>query len=522
MLRPESKPAPPEEERRKVMFYTNVVRAFAIIVAFLFLAPELAPAEPKELRVALGSFPPSLTLGISSNPSIMLNNQFTEPLVRANAEGQLVPALATSWKAIDDTTWEFKLRRGVKYHDGEPFNAQTVKFAFDRIMDPKRTYGLRSRIDPVKSVEVVDEYTMRMKTSKPFPLLPRSLTEVLMEPPPAYVNQVGEEGVVKKPVGTGPFKVLDFQPNQQLILEANPDYWDGRPKVDRLVIRNIKDPSTRVSALQAGEVHIIDQVPVHLVKTLDTAKYKVLPRKVSAGLVLTFNLLEEGPLRNLKVRQAIDYAIDRKALFNSLFQGYGAILDGQLPTKGSVGYDPLLKATPYDPEKAKKLLAEAGYGNGLSLVLNGPAGKYVNDREMILAIAAQLKKVGIDVKPNIMEFAVWADGIYKTPKPLKDFYLVGWYNLGDAELALIWYDKSSPAVLWENNEFETVFSKARVTVNSADREALLRKASEIMNRELPATPLFQLFQLYGVDKRVVGWVPRSDELIGWLYKADLH
>jgi peptide/nickel transport system substrate-binding protein len=480
-----------------------------------------APAEPKTLTVALASFPANLSPGHGGNPALMLLLQFTEGLTRQNPQGELEPALAESWRAIDDTTWEFNLRQGVKFHNGEPFNAQALKFTFERAMDPDRgwPYSRSSRIGPVTSIEVIDDYTVRIKTSRPYPLLPFGTYPIVMEPP-GYIQEVGNEVQWQKPIGLGPFKVVEWDPERHLILEANPDYWDGRPKVDRVVIRTIPDPSTRVSALQAGEVDIIDQVPIDLVDLVDSGNTKVMSAKTVIALAIDHNLLEEGPLLNLKVRQAIDYAIDREVIAEGILKGYAPILDGQIITKGAFGYHPDLKAAPYDPEMAKRLLAEAGYADGLKLELSCPVAKYMAGREICLAVGEQLKEVGIDVDVKLMEYAVWSE--QRVKRTLKDMHLIGWYNLGDAEFALIWYSTPSGRTYWENEGFDEVFAKARSEMNPTEREKLLHQAMEIMHDEVPAAFLFQIPAIYGVSKDVEGFQPRPDELIGWLYKVDVR
>lgn len=504
------------------------LRALSLLLVVLWLISGPTPKESsqaaavKTLNVALGGFPASMALGQLNGPSIMLNSQWTDPLIRRDSQGKLVPGLSESWRLVDDTTWEFKLRKGVKFHNGEPFNAAAVKFAFERILDPKQNYGLKVRLGSLNGVQVVDEYTVRLTTASPFPLLPFGMFQILMGPPPGYFKQVGEEGIIQRPVGTGAWRVVEFQPNKHLILEANPDFWDGRPKMDRAVIRHIPESSTRLAALKAGEVVLVDAVPIDLVPSITRGDFKVVSGKIPGGVVLTFNLLDEGPVKDRRVRQAIDYAIDREAIFKNVLKGYGAILDGQIPSKGTVGYNPRLKATPYDPKEAKKLLEEAGYGSGLSITLNGPSGTFPGDSEILLLVSAQLRKVGIDAKVNIMEYAVYASARSKNPRPLKDMYIVNWYHLGDAELALGWYDKSAPTVLWDNQEYFEVFGKARTTMKPAERERLLRRAVDIMNRELPSLFLFQLSQLYGVHKSVKGWQPRFDEQIGWLYKVEIQ
>ncbi|MBI4279382.1 MAG: ABC transporter substrate-binding protein, partial [Armatimonadetes bacterium] len=371
-----------------------------LVLAAAFLTPGTAapawgaPSGPRTLTIGMGSFPSNLSPGHAGNASLMMLFQFSEGLTRHDPSGRVIPALAESWRLIDDTTWEFKLRKGVKFHNGEPFTAQAVKFTYDRTLDTRRPYSRRSRVGFVTAVEVVDDYTVRMKTSAPFPLLAFGSYAIVIEPP-GYVRQVGDEEALRKPVGTGPYRVVEWVPDRHLVLEANREYWDGRPKIDRVIFRHMPDASTRLGALRAAEVQIADKLTIDVARTMETATTTVKSVNIAAGLVNTYNLREPGPLQNLKVRQAIDHAIDRKIILQGIYRGYGAMLDGQLTVKGSIGYNPKLQATPYDVEKAKKLLAEAGYAGGLSLNYVVPLNYQIGDHEIALATEAQLKKVGI-------------------------------------------------------------------------------------------------------------------------------
>lgn len=463
------------------------------------------------LITAQGAFPPSLSPTESGNPSLSMLLQVMDGLTRTDAEMNVIPHLATEWETVDDTTWRFKLRDDVVFHNGERFNGHVAKFAIDRAIDVERGYARRGRIGPVTGVEVVDEFTILMKTEAPFPLLPRGLRDIVMEPP-AYIAEMGDDHASLNPVGTGPFKVLEWVPGERLELEAYESYFLGRPKVDRLTVRNVAEPSTRLSALLSGEVHLAEQVPIDLVPQIESDSNltsAVVP--VAMGLVITFDLLAETPVSDIRVRQAIDHAIDRESLFAALLQGQGAILDGQLITEGSVGYNPNLTATPYDPDRAKALLAEAGYAEGLDLDFFTPVGKYLIDRDLAIAMAAQLEEVGIRTNVQVLEWGDYSER--NDQKQLSPMHIIGWYNVGDAEFAMVWYSTNSSRSYWENQEFDELFNKAQSTIDPAEREKLFQQASEMMHDNLPSVFLFQLPAFYGLSKRVENWAPRPDEML---------
>lgn len=341
--------------------------------------------------------------------------------------------------------------------------------------------------------------------------------------PPRYVKEQGDQAAAQRPVGTGAFRVVAWRPNDRVVLEANPDYWGGRPSYDRLVIRNIPEPSTRVAALKAGEVHVAEQIPIDLVRELErTPDLRVEEVPINMGLVLTFDLLKASPtspVKSLKVRQAIDLAIDRETLWAELLGKRGAILDGQLITRGAVGYNPALKAPRYDPARAKQLLAEAGFAQGLTLELKTPIGKYLIDRDVAIAIASQLGKVGINARVDVLEWGTYSKLL--AAKKIGALHLIGWYNVGDADFAMVWYATASGRSFWENPEFDQLFAAARSELDPKKREELLHRAGQMMHDELPSVYLFQLPALYGVSAKVGNWKPRPDEMLD-LRKATLR
>ena len=498
--------------RPRTFWFAMAATALATLVAGGALAPDAAPQ--KTLVVAQGAFPPSLSPGESSNPSLSILLHIHDGLTWTERDLTVRPHLAERWETVNPTTWRFYLRKGVKFHNGEPFNAETVKFTIDRVMDKSRPYARRGRIGLVTGVTVVDEHTVEIKTSAPFPLLPRGLRDIVMEAP-RNIKEKGEQPALQRPVGTGPFKVVEWRPNDRLVLDANTEYWGGRPAYDRLVIRNISEPSTRVAALKAGEVHVAEQIPIDLVKEVERATdLRIEEVPINMGMVLTFDLLNaspDSPVKNPKVRLAIDHAIDRETLWSELLGKRGAILDGQLITKGAVGYNPNLRATKYDPARAKQLLAEAGYPQGLSLELKTPVGKYLIDRDLSLAVASQLAKVGINVKVDVLEWGAFSKQL--AAKKMGPMHLIGWYNVGDADFGMVWYWTGSGRHFWDNPDFDRLFVASRSELNAAKRQALLHEAGQLMNLQRPSVFLFQLPALYAVNAKVGNWKPRPDEML---------
>jgi peptide/nickel transport system substrate-binding protein len=498
-------------------FRTLSLLALAVVgLTTLVCGAVTAPdaAAQKTLVVAQGAFPPSLSPGESGNPSLSILLHLHDGLTWTDRGLTVRPHLAERWETVNPTTWRFYLRKGVKFHTGEPFNAEAVKFTIDRVMDKSRPYARRGRIGLVTGVTVVDEHTVEIKTSAPFPLLPRGLRDIVIEAP-QHIKTKGEQTAMQRPVGTGPFKVVEWKPNDRIVLEANADYWGGKPAYDRLVIRNIAEPSTRVAALKAGEVHVAEQIPIDLVKEVErTPNLRIEETPINMGMVITFDLLNaspDSPVKHPKVREAIDHAIDRETIWSELLGKRGAILDGQLITKGAVGYNPNLRATKYDPARAKQLLAEAGHPQGLNLTLTTPVGKYLIDRDLSLAVASQLSSVGINVKVDVLEWGAFSKQL--AAKKMGPMHLIGWYNVGDADFAMVWYWTGSGRHFWENPEFDRLFLTARSELNAAKRQALLHEAGQLMSQQRPSIYLFQLPALYAVNAKVGNWMPRPDEML---------
>jgi peptide/nickel transport system substrate-binding protein len=247
----------------------------------------------------------------------------------------------------------FHLRQGVKFSDGVEFTADDVTFTLGRVVDPKAAYGQAARINLVQSVTAVDTYTVDIKTKSIFPTLILGLSDIVMEPK-HYFEKVGAEGVAAHPIGTGPFVFEKWVPGDRYTLTANRNYWGGAPKIDRLVIRAIPDGSSRVASLVAGETQIIEEVPVDLIDQVDSSGIAAVDQiATTVGLVLTFNP-KIKPFDNPKVREAFDYAVDKPLILKQILKGRGELLQGQILTKGVLGWNSELKVGPMIRQKPSR------------------------------------------------------------------------------------------------------------------------------------------------------------------------
>jgi peptide/nickel transport system substrate-binding protein len=477
-----------------------------------------ARAEGGTLTVGAAGLPDTLDTGVSSFAALSLAFQTMDPLVKRDDLGALGPGLAVSWQALDPTTWRFDLREGVTFHDGEPFTAEDVKFTLDYILAPDSVYGSKRRISQIESVTVIDDHAVEIKTSEPFPTLINGLSDIPIEPK-HYVEAVGREGMIAKPMGTGPFVFKDWVPGDRYELTAFADYWDGAPKVDEVVIRQIPEASTRVASLLAGETQIIEEVPVDLISTVEEKDgAEIAAVESTVGLILTMDT-RNPPYDDPKVRQALNYAVDKPLILDKMLQGKGTVLQGQMLTSNTFGFNPDLEPYPYDPEKAKALLAEAGYGDGFETSITTRSGKYLSDVDIANVIAAMLADVGVRTAVNVVEQGVFSKMV--KAHDMGPIHMVGWYSLGDADFATVWFTQGSDRAYWENPEYEELFLKGRTTVDEAERLAAYQRMMEIMHDEAPAIFLFGLPSIYGQSDNLAGWGPPSDKVLR-LSKAELQ
>lgn len=469
-----------------------------------------AIAQEKTLTVGAATFPDSLMTGVASFTSESLILQTYDPLVMRTDEGQFQPGLAERWEPLGETGWRFHLRKGVKWHDGKDFTADDVKFTIDRVIDPKTAYGYLGRIGQVSGAEIVDPHTVDIKTKGVFPNLPKGLADIAIEAK-HYYEKVGPDLPKRQPMGTGAFIAQRWVPGDRYELTANKQYWNGAPKVDKLVIRQIPEAATRVAALLSGEVQIIEEVPVDVIPEIEASKRaKVLSIPTTAALVLTYDV-RKPPFDNPKVREALDYAVDKSLILQEILKSRGELLQGQLLTKSSFGHNASIKGRPFDPEKAKRLLKEANFDFGKPIAIMTQSGKYLSDVEISNAVAGMLREVGVKTDVNVVESTVylkqWA-GLEMGP-----IYMVGWYSLNDADFSTIWYTQGSRRSVWQNAEYEKLFVAARSTNDQAEREQAYRRMMEIMHEENPSMFLFGMPSIAATSNTVSGFTPGADKIL---------
>jgi peptide/nickel transport system substrate-binding protein len=366
-----------------------------------------APEGPTGTLVrAVSTFPNSLDMPQAAERQASTTAwQLYDSLVWFDEDGQIVPALAESWEVSEDNTeYTFHLRQDVTFHNGEPFNADAVVFSWERSKDAGFEYSYQW--EEANSVEKIDEFTVKTTTEQPNALFLSIVADNWAMVPPGYFEEVGQDGFNEHPIGTGPFKFVEWVKGDHITMEANPDYWrEGVPKIAEVIFRPIPESATRVAAIQTGEVDIVTRLSAEEAQSLLGAEsVKVIKYPVTRIYYIAFNNLTTGldqPTMDAKVRQAMNYAVDVDAIIDALFDGFAKQAIGYVATS-ELGYD---NAEPfgYDPDKAKALLAEAGYPDGFEIDMACPAGAYTHFEEVCEATAGFLGEVGIQANLEIME-----------------------------------------------------------------------------------------------------------------------
>jgi peptide/nickel transport system substrate-binding protein len=438
-----------------------------------------------------------------------------DTLVRRDAALSLKPGLALSWRPVDATTWEFKLRKGVKFHDGEPFNADVVKFSFDRMLDPKTHWPGAGSLQLIKAVTVVDEGTVRFTTSQPWPDMPRFLGYYGMIVPPGYLKQNGEDALIRHAVGTGPYRFVRWVKDDRVELEANPDYWGGRPKISRVVFRVIPTDAPRVAEMLAGSVQLANLMPPELFSPLQiSSKTKLVIGKSLSVFFVIYNLVniaKDKPLADPRVRQALNYAVNRQAILASVMHNVGAPV-ATFCSEVMEACDASIPPFPYNPDRARALLREAGYPNGFDFTISGTSGIYPGDRDIVLAVADQLNRVGVRTKVNTTEIGVQLKAVLDRKLPEDGWFtrFTDFFGISTIIPLRAFY---SPGEWSQWRPGYAPFNQLVEAAQAAPDETKLRDVSKRLQLmyvdQVPAITLFTAPNANGIS-RDLEWTPRPD------------
>jgi peptide/nickel transport system substrate-binding protein len=476
------------------------------------VATTKAPANKRDLVVATAAdvtdFDPQMSTSVNN---ITVSFQIFDNLTTRDPDLNLIPQLATEWKSTSNTTWEFKLRPGVKFHNGDPLTSQDVKFTIERAVDPNAKTQVATIFSGVEKIDTPDDTTVIFTTKQPDPLLPARLAfyggQIM---PRGYFNQVGADEFNRKPVGSGVVKFVEWVKDDRLVLEANKEYWGGAPDFDRITFKPIPEAAARVASLLAGEADFITKVPSDQVQRLETNERARPEGAFYAGLYVLAVNSGVKPLDNPKVKQALSLAIDRDAIIKSLWRGQGIVPNGFVARGDTIGYDASKPPLEYNQAKARQLLQEAGYANE-PVIIESTQGQLQNDRQMSEAIVEMWKQVGVNAQMEIIEASVRAQKVRE-----KTFKGLWWSDptstVQDPDGMM--YRLLGPGGsqdYWRHPEWDALGQEARFSLDNAKRDANYKRMQEIMMEHFPWLPIVQPIESYGVA-RYITWRPNPNQL----------
>ncbi|MED1949613.1 glutathione ABC transporter substrate-binding protein [Brevibacillus centrosporus] len=446
---------------------------------------------------------------ITNNPSAnYILGKVYEGLVSRDKNMEYQPALATEWKQLDDKTWEFKLRQGVTFHDGTPFNAEAVKKTFDRIFQKDLNSTKAAVFAMVKEVKATDEFTVQFILDYPYaPLLASLVGNDGSIMSPKAIEQYGKE-MSKHPVGTGPFAFESWTPGQEMTLVKNGNYWGNKAKVDKIVYKVVPEDTTRIAMVEAGEAHIADNLPSADLDRVQSSSSMNLVRANGLGVEwIGFNT-KKKPFDDVRVRQAIAHAIEKDAIIQGVYNSVGSSAVSALSPK-VIGYNPNLKDYDYDVSKAKALLAEAGFANGFKTsIITDDRKERINLAEVI---QSQLKGIGIDLEIKVMEYGAYLQAAAKGEHEME---IGGWGNAtgdGDSVQYSVFHSKSfgdaGNHTFYSNPEVDKLIEAARQEQDPAKRNEIYAKVQEIELNDAPMVPIRTIDYVAVTTKEVQGfWV----------------
>lgn len=501
--------------------------------AFALMLLSSGPAPAADLRIGLSGEVTSLDPHLlASQPNLTVARHVFESLTDVDPQTKLIPGLAERWRALDTLTWEFSLRRGVKFHDGSEFTADDAAFSIARPLSIKGSPGgFASYVRAVESATAVDRYTLRVRTKYPYGALPEELNSILIVSR-KHAQDAGPEDFDsgRAMVGTGPYRFVRYQRGDRLELARHDGWWGKTPAWTRVTLRVIPSDPSRTAALLSGELDVIEHVPSADLKNINKNNKLTVTQTTSWRTILLHldqyrahppgvsghdgKPLPENPFRDLRVRRAISMAINRNAIAERVMEGL-AIPAANVVSPKVFGHNSELKPSPYDPEGAKRLLAEAGYPKGLRITLAGPNNRYINDEQILQTVAQLLTRVGIQTRVEAMPMSAFLGRVRKEETAVS---LLGWGSFA-ADLALRSLvaapnpEKGYGAWNWgryANPKVDALMEQALASVDRGKREALAREANSLAMQDLAFIPLHHQVVSWAM-RAELAYAPRTDE-----------
>lgn len=509
----------------------------ALLVSALAMPASAQTAPPgRDVTIALGAPPASFDPHFFAHaPSFMVQQHVYEPLVWRDAEGRTIPALATRWEILPDGLgWDFHLHPEARFSDGQPVTAADVAATIARLPNVPNSPGrLTIYTQGVRAVEQIGPHTVRLLTDGPSPLLPENIPPLMIVPERiAREASTSDFNSGRAAIGSGPFRLAQYTQGERVVLERNPT-WRGAPvPFSRVTLRVIANDSARVAALRAGDVQLIEIVPPRDVATLERDPNIAIWRSPGTRLIyvmldghrdnspgvtdLEGRPMDRNPLKDVRVRRALSLAIDREAIRRQIMDGQ-AVPAGQMQAIGIGIADPELRPDPFDPGRARALLAEAGWASGFRLTIAGPTDRYVNDERILQAIAQYWERIGVRMRVDAMPSNVffprgaqyafsaaltgWQSSAYEpnnifAPLLLTEDRARGWGTVNRGR--------------YSNPRLDALYQRAVISMDQAERIRLWREMMRMAMADAPLLPIHHQVNIWAT-RRGLAYVPRSDE-----------
>ncbi|MGH8961368.1 MAG: ABC transporter substrate-binding protein [Jatrophihabitantaceae bacterium] len=468
-------------------------------------------AGSSTIHIALAGDPSSLDpQAVEDGNALAVYDNISEALLtRSPTDNKVQPQLALSWKSIDPKTWQFTLRKGVTFSDGEPFNADAAVFSIKRIINPKYSTQQTDWTGDINGATKVDNYTVDITSAAPDPQVPERMSLIMMVPPVAGAKA----SFATHPIGTGPYTLASYTKGSQYVLKARSDYWGGKPSIPEAIMQPISEQTLRLSSLNTGEINVVsDLLPEQISQVPHAAK---VPGLEFPTLILN---TRGGPFKSKLVRQAANYAIDKQTLLNKLYSGFGTIANCQIMGPATFGYDPNLKPYPYDPAKAKALLAQAGDTHPSITLIGDSTNRWLKDVELEQSLAGYLEKVGFTVNVKLADFTTYLSELFPKKNSATvarpDSVFVSHDNvLGDADVTFsTYYQSTGSGASTSSPQIDSLVASARTELDTAKLRAMYQQVNQLGCSDADFIFLFNLENVYGTTADL-NWQPRYDAMI---------
>ncbi len=502
---------------RKTILILVVVLAVAVVLP---MGTVQAQQEGGDLVIAMGTEPEGLDpIDVSSSPAAMVMMHNMEALFDMTPEGEIVPHLAKGYEVSSDgLEYTIELREGIEFHDGVYFDAEAAKFNLERFLDEEAPFSFL--IDEVEEIEVIDDYTIKLILEEPFaPMMAHLSHDFISMVSPEAVEELGDD-LTTNPVGTGAFEFVEWTRGEEIVLERNEDYWGDAPHLDTITFRFVPEDSTRAVQVETGEAHAANFIPPHEMERLEEVEdVNVVPATSLRTIYIGLNHTKE-PFDDARVRRALNYAVDNRAIVEQVMQGAGRPSDAPI-SPDIFGYSEQ-EVYEYNPDKARELLAEAGYEDGFETVLNHPTGRYMMDNTIAEAVQSQLADVGVDAELETMEWGTYLDYTDAYAEESEhEMFMLGWGTVtGDADYGLYatlhsdeWVPYSSNRSYNRYPEFDALLDEARVQTEPEVREELYAQAISEVWEQAPWIFLHSEVQINIEREEVEGLVHHPREYI---------